>query len=268
MTPATPSADAIRPAIPGLVVRPYRPGDGAAIAALQNADNEVDGIPWRSTGEEIDNWFARPTAGFDAGRDAHILELDGRVVAQTDMQWVDTTDGFREFRIGCTVHPELRRRGIGRWLLRLTEQRAAARLEDQPTERPVVLGTWCPERRVGTVALIEQEGYRPARNFFDMERPTLDGIVRPPMPEGLEVRPVSDDQLRQLWVADVEAFADHWGGFDASDARFEAWRSDPPGASSTRSTRRRTPPLAGVRAGSPACSCAGSGVAAGSRAPW
>jgi ribosomal protein S18 acetylase RimI-like enzyme len=60
-----------------------------------------------------------------------------------------------------------------------------------------------------------------------MERPALDGIVLPPMPEGLEVRPVRDDQLRQLWDADVEAFADHWGGFDASDPRFEAWRSDP-----------------------------------------
>ena len=54
-----------------------------------------------------------------------------------------------------------------------------------------------------------------------MERPNLEGIVLPPMPEGLEMRPVLADQLRQLWDADVEAFLDHWGGFDASDGRFE-----------------------------------------------
>jgi ribosomal protein S18 acetylase RimI-like enzyme len=60
-----------------------------------------------------------------------------------------------------------------------------------------------------------------------MLRPNLDGIELPPVPEGIDLRPVRDDQLRQLWDADVEAFADHWGGFDASEGRYEAWRNDP-----------------------------------------
>ena len=221
------TAEALRPAISGLAVRHYRPGDGAALAELENADNAADGIHWRSTGEETENWYARPTAGFDASLDVLVVELDGRVVAETNVARVDTTDGLREYRIGCTVHPDLRRRGIGRWLLHLSEEAAAARLRDEPSERPQVLGTWCSERSVGKIALIEQEGYRTARYFFDMERPHLDGIVLPPMPEGLEVRPVPADRLRQLWDAAVEAFLDHWGGFDASDSRFEAWRTDP-----------------------------------------
>lgn len=227
MTPIAGSADAIRPAIVGLLLRPYRRGDAAALAELFNADNEADSLPWRMTADEIENWFGHPTAAFDAERDVLVLELDGRVAGVTDLEWVDTTDGLREFRIGCSLHPDVRRRGIGRWLLRLGEERAAERLREQPTERPVVLGTWCPERRVGKVALIEQEGYRPVRSFFEMHCPTLEGIVLPPMPAGLEVRPVREDQLRQVWDADVEAFADHWGGFDASDARFQTWRSDP-----------------------------------------
>lgn len=45
-------ADAIRPAIPGLVLRPYRPGDGAALAELQNADCAADEIPWRVTADD------------------------------------------------------------------------------------------------------------------------------------------------------------------------------------------------------------------------
>ncbi len=56
MSPA--SAEAIRPAIPDLALRTYRPGDGAALAALQNAENEADRIPWRTTGEEMENWSA------------------------------------------------------------------------------------------------------------------------------------------------------------------------------------------------------------------
>ena len=156
-----------------------------------------------------------------------MLELGGRVVAETNVQRVDTTDGQREYRIGCTVHPELRRRGIGRWLQRLGEEAAAARHRADPTERPVLFGAWASERSAGKTALLEEEGYRPARFFFDMARPDLEGIVLPPMPEGLEVRAVGDDQFRQLWDADIEAFLDHWGGFDASGGRFDAWRNDP-----------------------------------------
>lgn len=221
------AAEAIRPEIAGLSLRHYRRGDGAALAELENADNAADGIHWRSTGEETENWYARPTPGFDASRDVLVVELDGRVVAETNVARVDTTDGLREYRIGCTVHPDLRRRGIGRWLLRLSEEAAAGRQRSEPTVLTPVLGTWCPELRTGKLALIEQEGYRPVRYFFDMERPDLDGIVLPPMPAGLEVRPVPPAQLRQLWDADVEAFLDHWGGFEASDERYETWLSDP-----------------------------------------
>lgn len=221
------SAEAIRPTIPGLTLRHYRRGDGAALAELENADNAADGIHWRSTGEETENWYARPTPGFDATRDALVAELDERIVAEANVARVDTTDGLREYRIGCTVHPDLRRRGIGRWLLRLSEEAAANRRRSEPSELVPMLGTWCPELRHGKLALIEQEGYLPVRYFFDMERPNLDGIVVPPMPDGLEVRPVPSDRLRQLWDVDVEAFLDHWGGFEATDERFEAWRSDP-----------------------------------------
>jgi len=227
MNPTTATADAIRPAIPGLVLRPYRHGDAAAFAGVANADSEADGLPWRTTADEIENWFARPRPTFDAARDVLLVELDGRIVGSTNLQWVDTTDGLREFRIGCALVPEARRRGIGRWLLRVSEETSAARLAEQPTERPVVFGAWCPDARLGTIALLEQEGYRPVRYFFDMLRPTLDEIVLPPLPEELDLRPVRDDQVRQLWDADVEAFLDHWGGFDASEPRFEAWRNDP-----------------------------------------
>ena len=223
----TVTAESLRPTIPGLVVRHYRPGDGAAVSDLENASNAADGIHWRSTGEETENWYAQPADGFDALRDAHMVELDGRVVAEVNVQRVDTTDGQREYRIGCTVHPEHRRRGIGRWLQHLGEEAAAARHRDDPSELPVVFGAWASERSAGKIALLEREGYRPARFFFDMERQDLEGIVLPPMPEGLEVRPVHDDQYRQLWDADIEAFRDHWGGFDASGGRFDAWRNDP-----------------------------------------
>jgi mycothiol synthase len=221
------SADGIRPAIGGLVVRPFRPGDGHALAMLGNADREADGIPVRTTGEQVENAFARPTSEFDALRDALLLELDGKIVGSSTLHSVETTDGSREFRISCAILPEVRRRGIGRWLLRMNEEMAVARLRERPTEGPALTGTWCPDQRVGQRTLMVQEGYQPARYFFEMERQTLDSIDQPPIPAGIEVRSLRQDQVRQLWTAQGEAFADHWGGFDGSDASYESWRNGP-----------------------------------------
>lgn len=221
------SLDGIRPLISGLVSRTFRPGDGEALATLGNADREADGIPVRTTGEQVENAFARPSSEFDASRDALLLELDGKVVGSSTLHAVETTDGFREYRISCAILPEVRRRGIGRWLLRTNEEMAAHRLREQPTERPAITGTWCPDRRVGQMTLMEQEGYQPARYFFEMERLSLEGIDQPPIPAGIELRSLRHDQGRQLWAAQLEAFANHWGGFDGSDASYEAWRNGP-----------------------------------------
>ena len=220
-------SDALRPAIPGLTVRPYRTDDAAAISDLLNRGNEADGVNWRTDAAELANWYSRGTEKFDPARDLTVVEVDGALVAHTEVEWVDTNDGLREFRLGATVDPALRRRGIGRWLLRSMEEHARGLLAGQPTERPVVLGTWSADTAVGTRALMSQAGYSPARYFFDMVRPSLESIERPVLPEGLELRPVGPSQMKQMWDADVEAFRDHWGGFDASDTRFEQWKTDP-----------------------------------------
>jgi ribosomal protein S18 acetylase RimI-like enzyme len=51
-------------------------------------------------------------------------------------------------------------------------------------------------------------------------------IEVPPLPEGLEVRPVTADDARRLFAADNEAFIDHWGGIDGSEGAFQKWISD------------------------------------------
>jgi mycothiol synthase len=213
--------------VAGLVTRPYRRGDAAPLTRLLTRGDEADGVPWRASVEEIENWLSRANEKFDAGRDLRLAELDGELIGFWQVDWVDTTDGLREFRLDGMVDPDWRRRGVGAWLLHASEEHARARAAAVPTDRPLVLGSWQPDTRVGAVAMMAREGYAPTRYFFDMVRPTLDGIEEPPLPEGLEIRPVRQDQLRRLWDADVEAFQDHWGGFDASDERYATWKGDP-----------------------------------------
>jgi ribosomal protein S18 acetylase RimI-like enzyme len=60
-----------------------------------------------------------------------------------------------------------------------------------------------------------------------MVRPTLDDVVEAALPEGLDIRPIDRSLARAVWDADIEAFADHWGGFDHSEANLQRWLSSP-----------------------------------------
>ena len=43
----------------------------------------------------------------------------------------------------------------------------------------------------------------------------------------MTVRPITRDMALAVWRADVEAFQDHWGGFDGSDERLDDWLARP-----------------------------------------
>ena len=215
--------------VPGLVVRAYAgEADIPDLVRLQNAEWEADGTPARASIDEYRAWLGHPSEKFDAARDVRVAELDGRAVGFASWDWVDTRDGVREYRSGCAIDPEFRMRGIGSALLR--ERIAAARELDAsyPTDLPRVLGMWIDQRNMAGTALARHFGYEPARWFFDMER-RIDGDLPAiePLPDGLELRPISDELAWQLWTADHEAFLDHWGGHDDSEASFLRWRESP-----------------------------------------
>ena len=219
------------PEIPGLSLRQHAGGTAPAalMAPIANAVYAANGMDELTTVPDLENWLGHALEGFDPAEDVVLAEVDGDLVGYAWVDWVDTTDGVREFRLGGYVHPDWQGRGIGRSLLAWQEERSRAHSAAGASARPLVLGSWSTEANARKVRLLARAGYQSVRFFFDMRRPMLDNIQVPPLPEGLEVRPIGSDRVSQkrMWDADVEAFADHWGGFDTSDAAFEAWLTRP-----------------------------------------
>ncbi len=217
-----------------LTLRRYAgPEDLPHLVAVFNAMAEADGLNERRSVDQMAAWYATPTERLDPRRDIVLAEEGGRAIGYGRHNWVDTTDGLREHRVfvfalpdgGAAVDP----------LLDVLEARAAEAAAEQDAadpaaigERQRVLGAWIPGNQAWRMAAYERRGYAPVRWDFEMLRPTLDDVEVPPLPDGLGLRPVAGRaQLRRLWDADAEAFRDHWGGFDDSDAAFEEWLSEP-----------------------------------------
>ncbi|HEY7025189.1 MAG TPA: GNAT family N-acetyltransferase [Candidatus Limnocylindrales bacterium] len=212
-----------------LKIRPFEGLDDVpAFARILNNELKADGVPNFETEGDIRAWMSHPTDTFRPDRDVNLAFVDGAPVAYSEREWVDTNDGvYREYRINGAVLPEWRRKGIGTALLEYNVERARELAATQQTERQRVLGSWSNDRQAGRIALLQKQGFEPVRWFFEMTRDLSDPIPEVELPEGLEIRPVTDDNIFQVWHADVEAFKDHWGGFDDSDERLKSWMESP-----------------------------------------
>ena len=211
-----------------LKIRAYQgEQDVHAMAEIVNAELKSDGVPGHESAADMLAWIRNPSESFTAARDLDFAEIEGKVVAFAERNWVDTTDGKREYRVSGAVLPEWQRRGIGQALLKLNEQRVRDLAASQETDNERVVGSWSNDRQEGRIALLRENGYQPVRWFFEMIRDLSAPIPDVPLPDGIEVRPVTMDSIRQIWKADTEAFKDHWGGFDDSDEHLKAWIDGP-----------------------------------------
>lgn len=209
------------PPIDGLRFRRPRGDDAdyAAMATVITDANTHDGIPWIPTATNLREELEH-SEGLDLASDLVIAEIHGRAVAGAGVERV-MRDGSPVYESWGHVHPDVRRRGLGRALLRENLRRATERAAREPAGVASEVRSHAEETEVGHRALLAGHGLEPIRWFFVMRRANLDDVPETPLPEGLELRRVNPDQHRAIFEAEREAFRDHWSAREQTEEDFK-----------------------------------------------
>jgi mycothiol synthase len=162
----------------------------------------------------------------DRDRDLLVIEVDGRPIGYSLVWWDDEAAGPRTYTQVCVLDPAHGGRGIGSVLFAWSE----ARLREIAAEHNVpekLLQLWINDRNLRATALARSAGFEPITYEARMVRPSVDDLPDRPLPDGVEIRPVSDDQLRAIWEAESDAFRDHWGFVEPTEATYARFLAFP-----------------------------------------
>jgi mycothiol synthase len=215
------------PDIDGLRFRTYAgPGDISAMVAVMNRALDANGSGEFWTEARLRVRVTSPSST-DPLEDIVLAFVGEWLVAMSMLKWEDSNEGPRQYQTHGFVDPDWRRRGLGTALLPRHEERLREIAATHELIEPPVFTTWAAELDVGAATLVARCGYRKVRTYYHMVRPDLDGIELGPVPEGILIQPAARGDLRAVWDGMGEAFRDHFGAIDESEAAFLRWSSGP-----------------------------------------
>lgn len=215
------------PQIPGLIFRHFQgENDWAKLASVLTASQIADGVQRNVTAEDI----ARALQNVDhcdPYQDMILAEVAGELVGYARGWWTDAPSSSRSYDHNGFLIPQWRRRGIGSAMLEWMEERLRQVAATHLMEIAKFYQVSVSQYQLGTAILLEGSGYRPARYYFEMVRPTLDDITDHPLPAGIEVRPASPEYFRDIWKAVCETTRDEWGHKELTESDFLEWQANP-----------------------------------------
>ena len=221
------------PGVPGLTFRGFQgKSDYQNILNMLNASKQADQIDRTDTLEDVARYYEHLN-NCDPYQDMIFAEVEGRTMAYGRGEWViDEQDRWLGFHLAFS-HPDWRRQGIGSAMLRYLEDHLRRKSQDLVDDGVITeetkryFETFSSDTEVGKEALLKRAAYKQVRFGYSMVRPLSEPITATPMPDGLEIRAVRPDQLRQVWEADQEAFRDHWGFVEGTEVDYQRWLKDP-----------------------------------------
>jgi mycothiol synthase len=211
----------------GVAFRPFRgAADYEDLARIITATSRGEGQDRVETAEALASFYDHLDR-CDPDRDLLVAEVDGEPVAYSRVWWDQEPDGPRVYKQVCFLDPEFGGRGIGSALFAWNQQRLREIADEHDDAPEKLFEAFCNDRNDAAVSLIRGADYEPITYSAEMIRPSVEDLPDHPLPEGLEIRPVTEDQLRTIWEADIEAFRDHWGFVYPGEEDYERFLAFP-----------------------------------------
>lgn len=189
----------------------------ALLAAMELADGRGETYTLDDLDDEWSSIWAHPATDARFG-------WDGRALVA--FAWLKAMPGEREaHRVSCWggVHPSHRRRGIGSELFAwmLSQATEISRRFDGPL--PVSVQVDATESQPDVVRVAQRAGFEAVRHFVEVARSVDQPVRESPAPADLDLVSWSDALDEEVRLAQVEAFADHWGSEPRTREEWVQW---------------------------------------------
>jgi mycothiol synthase len=160
--------------------------------------------------------------------DCFLAWHDGKLIGYADFFLRKGDQGAEStFYTWGIVHPEWRRRGLGRCLLERLYNRATECMAGIE-QGPVYFHCSTRDIEEDRKALCEGFGMEPVRYHVNLARPIHNGLPPVEVPAGFRLRVFNPERdVEEVWQVDSLAFQDHWGftGFPLDE--FRRWLDQP-----------------------------------------
>jgi GNAT superfamily N-acetyltransferase len=182
--------------------------------------------------DDIKAWCA-PSPRFDPATQI-LFALGARagseptIVGFSRLGWYTGAESARVYSQYSYLLPTWRAPGVWPRLVRQGESRLRELAAGHPSAESRCYQAWATASQTEWIAALEGEGYQVVRRFHNMVR-RLSDLPAPPMPPGLEVRPVLPEHYRAIWEAQrevqpelFETVMEQW-----TEDRYPRWAADP-----------------------------------------
>lgn len=189
----------------------------ALLAAMEAGDGRGETYTQDDLDDEWASVWAHPATDARFGWDG------AELVA---FAWLKAMPGERAaHRVSCWggVRPSHRRRGIGSELFSWMLQQATEIGSRFDGGLPVSVQVDATEGQSDVVVVAQRAGFEPVRHFVEVARSVAEPPPDPSAPEGLDLVPWSDALDEAVRLAQVEAFADHWGSEPRTREEWVQW---------------------------------------------
>ncbi len=209
-----------------IIIRNYRPEDLGALVALINESDAVDKQERATTLAEMEHEMSFPTEHPETDC---FLAWDGDQLAGWTKLYVRPGSGEADSTIYCwgVVHPQWRRRGLGRRLLERAYQRATGYLSELG-EGAVNFQCSASDVELDRSALLKAFGLEPVRYWVNLVRPLNGNLPPVELPAGIRLRTFEPKRdVEAVWQVDNAAFRDHWNHGEGELEEFQHWIQKP-----------------------------------------